>query len=58
MIVDDMGDVMRLSDELNKGMTEVAAGMTMVRDAIHQIHTLSGELKDQGQVIKQAFQDE
>ncbi len=57
-IVNDMGEVMGLSDELNQGMTEVASGMTMVRDAILKIHALSSELKEQGKVIKKAFQDE
>ncbi len=57
-IVGDMGDVLRLSEELSRGMEEVSDGMTMVRDAIHRIHSLSEELKDQGQALKQAFQDD
>ena len=57
-IVNDMGEVMGLSDELTLGMTEVTSGMSMVRDAILKIHALSSELKDQGQAIKRAFYEE
>ena len=56
-IVGDMGDVQRISSEVNSGMNEIHAGMRMVRESVEQLQDLSGEFKEQGNVLKKAFED-
>lgn len=56
IIVSDMGEVIQISQELTGGMNEITTGITMIRDSINQVHTLSTELKEQSEVLNEEFE--
>ena len=54
-VIDDMSDVEKISSEVSEGTTEVAEGMILIRDAVHEILKLSNDLKEQSEILNKAF---